>query len=279
MPLNLLRNPNTGMEKTKGLLMWSDLRRLTRWLKARSKIRVNGAAVMERAMGVAVVATPGVEEQLYPLMPIAETVDSVQVTRIKPGLLFAGTSWTVPVIGGASIFDLPAPVLTGWPKRIFLKTTWRPYIVPFYWTVNPGATRRPLDGFPGDIEVLSVEVVGTDAATPQAAGWTLAGDNNQVPARVRRTLPNPTFFGSFTAAVLDNGVHYERIGLHRDDYPSPPAGGWPVVYPPIGSAGGGRGHRALNAPFVNRSTTVSSSITDFFFNCTGSGISTAHFVV
>lgn len=264
----------TEIMPPRGLLKFRDLIAATLALKRSGSIGVQDAKITETATGVCIQTPINRAPGSTPFDAVAILTPTGVETVITPGFLFAGKSFIVPEFRGHSILSKDCRNITGAPKGIYIKTTWRPYIAPaFQYLFNTATSlteKFSSPRFPQGVELVSCKVVTTDAASPEAAGWTDAGDNNQVPAIIRQATAGDGL--SVSAAVTQNGISYERIAARDPDWEAfDPIG---EIYPSSQAAsGGGYGNRLAGFPGFLRTENPDASNADLFYTLPVTGFS------
>jgi len=112
--------------RTKGILRWGEVREAANELRERSYLTMAASAAKEVAGGV--VLAPALNA-VFEIRPDHLTlVENGEDLTVRPGLVFGGCGWLEPTIGGASIFNTPAPLISGHPQVVVLEVTARPHV-------------------------------------------------------------------------------------------------------------------------------------------------------
>lgn len=261
-----------GIMPSNGLLKWRDIIAATKALKNAGEIDVDGANITETQNGVVIQAPINRDAGSTPFDAVIGSNGSAIQTRITPGFLFAGTSFLVPKINGRNMLSAAARWITGAPKNIYIKVSWRPIIAnDTAYNFAGGWSSRDSVRFPQGIELLDAEIVCTNKDSPHEEGWTSTGEAH-VPAIIRRTIQSD---GTTSAELRQDGEHFERIAQRNPEWQQ----GDPIADIYLSSqeaVGGGYGIRVLAIIATGSTTSISTgppTVDDIKHTLVFSGIS------
>lgn len=245
-----------------GLLKWRDMIAATKALKNAGEIDVDGANITETQNGVVIQAPINRDAGSTPFDAVIGSNGSAIQTRITPGFFFAGTSFLVPKINGGNMLSAAARWITGAPKNIYIKVSWRPIIAndTAYNFAGVWLSRDSVR-FPQGIELLDAEIVWTNKDSPQ-----------EDPAIIRRTIQSD---GTTSAELRQDGEHFERIAQRNPEWQQ----GDPIADIYLSSqeaVGGGYGIRVLARIAEGSTTSISTgppTVDDIKHTLVFSGIS------
>jgi hypothetical protein len=208
MKVRFLNPAGLGIESGRGLLRHRDLRRITRQLKAGSNIDAQGVTSTEVGNGLKLFAQRGTQRPPAPFEVEAVSVDSVERTKVFPGLIFSGTSWIEPTIDGVSLFANPTPTLLGQKNYVYLKIGFRPYVPPGNYVNTPRSFSARYDRAPSAVFATSAEVLNSDAAVPANLNAVLQMDTEGFTFGIGRYI-----------TITADGFLYYRLATHKDVAP------------------------------------------------------------
>ena len=263
-----LYKANEGIMPAKGLLKWRDIIAAVKAMRAAGRVDINNAKVTQTANGVIIYPPIRTEAGGLPFDAVASFSGGQLQTRITPGFVFGGISFVTPTINGRLITSSLAEPIQGAPKNIYIKIGWEPIIANSkgfsYSDESESWESYSSVRYPYGVNLLSAEIVWTDADSPEDAGWTASGYSH-VPAIIRVTVESS---GARSATVMDTGYQFERIAQRNPEWEQ----GDPISEIYLG----GYGLRLIDATLTGSSTTISSgppSVTDIEFTLSIQGIS------